>query len=62
MTRSYGIYEGTALWLALERALAELETSGELTVRTAPEYVIAYLCQELVAKKAITSAALESAG
>ena len=46
-------HRDTPLWVALESAIAELAASEELSVNTAPEYVIEYLCRELVAKKLV---------
>jgi hypothetical protein len=46
-------YRNTPLWKALESCLAELVQSDEVTVNTAPEYVIEYLCRELIAKKVV---------
>ncbi len=54
----YEEYEGTPLWRALAGALADLEASREVTVGTAPHYVLGYLCQELAAKWVVTGAAL----
>ncbi len=54
----YAEYEGTPLWRALQGALADLEGSREVTVGTAPRYVLGYLCQELAAKYVVTGAAL----
>ena len=54
----YAEYEGTPLWRALQGALADLEASREVTVGTAPRYVLGYLCQELAAKYVVTGAAL----
>ena len=54
----YEQYEGTPLWRALEGALAQLEASREVTIGTAPRYVLGYLCQELAAKWVVTGAAL----
>jgi hypothetical protein len=54
----YEQYENTPLWRALAGALAELEASREVTVGTAPHYVLGYLCQELAAKWVVTGAAL----
>jgi hypothetical protein len=51
-------YEGTPLWRALEGALADLTASREVTIGTAPRYVLGYLCQELAAKWVVTGAAL----
>lgn len=44
-------YQDTRLWAALEVMVTELANSREITVNTAPEYVVGYLCRELVAKK-----------
>lgn len=46
-------FRDTPLWLALEGAISELTSSREITVNTAPDYVIEYLCAELVAKKLV---------
>jgi hypothetical protein len=54
----YEEYDGTPLWRALEAAMAQLEQSGEVTVATAPRYVLGYLCQELAAKYVVTGDAL----
>ena len=52
-------FRDTPLWSAIEATIAELVVTRELSVNTAPDYVIAYLCQELAAKKLITPAALQ---
>jgi hypothetical protein len=57
-TRPYAEYRDTPLWRALTTVLADLEASHEVAVATAPEYVIGYLCRELVAKKVVSSSAL----
>ena len=56
--RSYEEYRGTPLWRALAGIIADLQASGEISVNTAPDYVIGYLCRELAAKWVIASAAL----
>jgi len=53
--RSFSEYRETPLWTAVEEMLAELVASREVTVNTAPEYVIGYLCRELVAKKLVSA-------
>ena len=58
----YEQYEGTPLWRALERAIGDLEASREITVGTAPRYVLGYLCQELAAKDVVTGGALTRDG
>ncbi len=49
-------YRNSRLWSALEAAITELVATHEVTVNTAPDYVIGYLCQELVAKKIVVDA------
>ena len=51
-------YRDTALWRTVAAAVVELENTGEIAVRTAPEYVIGYLCQQLVVRQAAAAAAL----
>lgn len=54
--RRFDQFRGTPLWAALESTVTELVASKEISVNTAPEYVIGYLCQELLAKKLVTPA------
>ncbi len=56
--RPFDEYRDTPLWRALASVLADLEASREVTVATAPEYVIGYLCRELAAKKVVSANAL----
>ena len=58
MARSFAQYRDTPLWRALADAVAELQTTGEIKVETAPDYVIGYLCQELAVKWVVASSAL----
>lgn len=55
----YEEYQGTPLWTAVASALTDLTASHELTVSTAPHYVIGYICQELAAKHVVSAAALK---
>ena len=57
-TRAFAEYRDTPLWRALARVLADLEASREVTVATAPDYVIGYMCRELAAKKVVSADAL----
>jgi hypothetical protein len=52
-SRGFDEYRDTPLWAAVETTITELAASREITVNTGPEYVIGYLCQELMAKKLI---------
>ena len=54
-SRPHSQYRDTPLWAALEAAVAELANSREITVNTAPDYVIEHLCRELVAKKLVVA-------
>jgi hypothetical protein len=48
-------YRDTPLWDAVEASIAELTSTREITVNTAPDYVIGYLCRELVAKRLVAA-------
>lgn len=53
-------YRDSALWSGVEAIVAELTATEEVTINTAPDYVVAQICQELVAKKLISEAAVRS--
>jgi hypothetical protein len=52
----------SALWIAVGAILVELRATREIIVNTAPDYVISYICRELVAKKLVTEGAARSPG
>ena len=54
-SRPFDEYRDTPLWSAVEATISELAASREVSVNTAPDYVIGYLCGELVAKRLIVS-------
>ena len=56
--RPFAEYRDTPLWDVVAAAVAELETTKEIAVHTAPDYVIGYLCQELAVKWLVASSAL----
>jgi hypothetical protein len=58
--RPFDEYRNSRLWSAVEASVAELVATHEITINTATEYVIGYLCQELVAKKVVTDIGAES--
>jgi len=58
-SRPFDDYRDSPLWVAVESTLAELAATKELSINTAPEYVIGYLCRELAAKKLVTSTAVQ---
>jgi hypothetical protein len=51
-------YRDSILWFAVQGIVEDLTTSGEIAINTAPDYVIAYLCRELAAKKMVSESAL----
>lgn len=57
-TEPYRKYRNTPLWRAVAGIVRDLQASHEVTVETAPEYVIGYVCRELAAKRLLTDAAL----
>lgn len=52
-------HRDTRLWSAIEAAITELAVTREILMNTAPEYVIAYVCSELAAKKLVAATGLE---
>jgi len=56
--RPYAEFRDTPLWHTLAAAVAELQATREIAVATGPDYVIGYLCQQLVARKVVAPAAL----
>jgi len=48
MDDPYRVHEGTALWKAVEYALAQLEANGNLRLTAAPEYAIGHICETLL--------------
>jgi hypothetical protein len=61
MSRARSQFQHTPLWAALASTLADLQSTGEVRVDTNVDYVIDYLCRELVAKHMVTSAAAQVA-
>jgi hypothetical protein len=59
-TRAFDEHRDSPLWRALEEVVAELVATQEITINTAPEYVIGYLCRELTAKRMVSTGASET--
>jgi hypothetical protein len=53
--RPFAEHRDTRLWAAIEEAISELIATREISVNTASDYVVGYICQELVAKKLIVA-------
>ena len=58
MAHAFEEYTDTPLWRVVAAAVAELEETREITISTAPDYVIGYLCQRLVAGRIASEQAL----
>ena len=61
MPRTRSQFLHTPLWAAVASTVAELQATGEVRVETDVEYVIDFLCRELVAKQMVTAAASDIA-
>jgi hypothetical protein len=58
MTNAFEEYKDTPLWRVVSAAVVELEATREITISTAPDYVIGYLCQQIVVGRVAAPAAL----
>lgn len=61
MSQMRSQFQHTPLWAALASTIAELQATGEMRVDTDVDYVIDFLCRELVAKRVVTATAAEVA-
>ncbi len=61
MSRMRSQFRHTPLWAAVASTITELQATGEVRVETDVEYVIDFLCRELVAKQMVTAAASDIA-
>jgi hypothetical protein len=53
--RPFAEHRDSALWCAVEQIITELVATQEITINTAPDYVIGFLCRELTAKQMVAS-------
>jgi hypothetical protein len=61
MSRARSQFQHTPLWAAVASTIAELQATGEVRIDTEVDYVVDYLCRELVAKRVVTGAAADVA-
>ncbi len=54
MSHPYSEFEDTALWKAVNAALAKLEQNRDLQLSAAREHVVGYLCEQLARQKLVT--------
>ena len=47
----YREYEGTPLWRALDKGIADLVENQDLEERTRREYIVGYLCKLLAGRR-----------
>ncbi len=59
MTQQYNQFIDTPVWRTVAAAIAELEKNKDLMITTAPEYVVGFLCQQLVVRRIVGATALE---
>ena len=55
----YTEFERSRLWLVLEKAVSQLEENTDITLTSAPEYVIGYCCKRLSEADVINELGLE---
>jgi hypothetical protein len=60
VTRPFDEHRNSALWRALDQIVTELVASQEISINTAPEYVVGYLCRELTAKGMVSPRGAEA--
>jgi hypothetical protein len=58
MPHVFDKYKDTPLWRAVAAAVEELQATREIAVSTAPDYVVGYLCERLVAARLAAETAL----
>ncbi len=51
MPHPYEKYQSMRLWTCVDKTIAKLERNGDIDLKTPREYVIGYLCQELIAQR-----------
>ena len=56
--RPFDRYRDTPLWRAVDATLAELVATREIAVATAPDYVVGFVCEQLVAARLTADTAL----
>ena len=59
MTQAFEDYRETPLWRVVAAAMAELQATQEIAIATAPDYVIGFVCQQLVSGRVTAATALD---
>jgi hypothetical protein len=58
----YVNFEGTSLWRAVDRAIADLEQNQDLKLTELREYIVGYICKQLKRRKLVQESAIEIKG
>ena len=59
MNHPYVEFEKTPLWKTLEKAISDLQENQDVKLTTAQQYVIGYLCKQLVKRKLVAATAIK---
>jgi hypothetical protein len=57
----YANYEGTPLWRAVKKALADLEKNQDLSISEWHQYVVGYVCKQLETKGLVNRKSVQQA-
>ncbi len=58
----YVNFEGTSLWRAVDRAIADLEQNQDIKPTELREYVVGYICKQLKRRGLVQQSAIEVKG
>jgi hypothetical protein len=56
-THPYVQFEGTQVWRVLKKSLSDLEKNQDVELKEWHQYVVGYLCKQLVRANAVTRSA-----
>ena len=57
LDHAYVEFENTAVWTVVKKAINELERNKDLKLTTPDEYIIGYICKQLVNNNILESSA-----
>ena len=59
MNHPYVEFEKTPLWKTLHKAISDLQENRDVELTTAEQYVVGYLCKQLVKRKFVVETAIK---
>lgn len=59
MKHPYVEFEKTPLWKTLDKAISDLQKNQDFKLTTAQQYVVGYLCKQLVKRKLVVATAIK---